>query len=170
MKIGYIKFSVILTFFEDDSNISFTDLPKSIQTKFNKILSLSTPKFKKYLETNISNMGAVCKNQVSHYLDLKIKNITIEKSNSFMGLFGNSITIDVFGTVNKVTKKIVGEMWCKKISDSEVKTLFESDSLIKHIDYSLKELGRGQPFSILTSNKKTYSFRFGNSKLLFMTK
>ena len=36
--------------------------------------------------------------------------------------------------------------------------------------YSLKELGRGQPFSILTSNKKTYSFRFGNSKLLFMTK
>jgi len=62
MKIGDIKFSVILTFFEDDSSISFTDLPKSIQTKFNKILSLSSPKFKKYLETNISNMGAVCKN------------------------------------------------------------------------------------------------------------
>ena len=99
-----------------------------------------------------------------------LKCVKCVKTESFIGLFGNTLLIDVFGTVNKVTKKIVGEMWCKKIFDSEVKTLFESDSLIKHIDYSLKELGRGQPFSILTSNKKTYSFRFGNSKLLFMTK
>ena len=170
MKIGDIKFSVSIIFYEDDSSISFSDIPKSIQSKFNKILSLSSPKFKKYLESNISNMGAVCKNEVSHYLDLKIKNITIEKSNSIMGLFGNSITIDVFGTVNKVTKKIVGENWCKTISDSDVKNLFSKEKLIKHIDFSLKELYRGQPFITLTSNKKQYYFQFGNSKLIFMTK
>ena len=170
MKVGDIKFSVSVIFYEDESSISFSDIPSSIQSKFNKILSLSTPKFKKYLEANISNMGSVCKNQVSHYLDLKIKNITIENSSSFMGLFGNSMSIEIFGTVNKVNKKVVGAMWCKKISDNEVKKLFDEDNLIKHIDNSLKELGRGEPFSKITNNKKSYSFRFGNSKLLFMAK
>jgi hypothetical protein len=169
MKIGDIKFSVSLTFYEDEKSVSFSDIPKSIQSKFNKILSLSTPKFKKYIESNISNMGSVCKNQVSHYLDLKIKNITTEKTESFMGLFGNSMSIEIFGTVNKVNKKVVGEMWCKKISDSEVKKLFSEDNLSKHIDYSLKELGRGEPFSKITNNKKSYSFRFGDSKIIFMT-
>ena len=170
MKVGDIKCSVKLTFYEDESNISFSDIPISVQTKFNKILSLSSPKFKKYLESNISNMGSVCKNQVSHYLDLKIKNITIEKSTSFMGLFGDSMSLEIFGTVNKVNKKVVGAMWCKKISDSEVKKLFNEDNLHNHIDNSLKELGRGEPFAKITNNKKTYSFRFGNSKLLLMIK
>ena len=168
MKIGLIKFSVVITFYENGSSISFSDIPKTIQSKLNKILT--SPKLKSYLESNISNMGSACKNQVSNYLDLKIKNITIEKSESFMGLFGSSIVIDVFGQVNKINKKVVGAMWCKKISEKEVNSLFDEGNIIGHINYSLKELERGEPVSKFVSNKKEYFFRFGESKLILMTK
>jgi hypothetical protein len=36
-------------------------------------IKFSYDQIRKYLEESISNMGAVCKNSVSHYLKLKIK-------------------------------------------------------------------------------------------------
>ena len=36
MKIGLIKFSIVITFYENGSSISFSDIPKTIQSKLSK--------------------------------------------------------------------------------------------------------------------------------------
>jgi len=118
-------------------------------------------KFQKYLEENISNMGAVCKNSVSHYLKLKIKKIKPIIKNPFLGIFGKkSVELEVEATINKVvSKKIKGSQWCqKKLSPTEIEKLFDEDKLQKHISWSINELRRGDPFKTITENKIKYYF------------
>lgn len=67
---------------------------------------LKTLKFKKYLEKNISDMGSACKNQVSHYLQLKIKKIKPVQTKPFLYFFGNhSINLEIEADINQIKKK-----------------------------------------------------------------
>ena len=155
-----MKFNVELKFYEDDNNINFNDIPTSIQKEFLDLLKTSS-KIKNYLEKNISNMGSVCKNNVSHYLKLKIKTIKPIKISSLFGLLGNSLKLDIDANVSQIKKKVVGEMWCgKELNAKEIKDLFTDDNLIDHIDTSIKELRRGNPIKTLTFKNKKYYFYF----------
>jgi len=108
-------------------------------------------KFKKYLEDGISDMGSVCKDSASHYLQLKIKKIK--------PVINKSVELEIDATVNSITKKITGQMWClKKLSESEVKKLLDEDKLLKHIRWSINELQAGDPFKTITEKKIKYSF------------
>ena len=94
--------------------VNFSNLPENVQKKFLDILANSV-KFKKYLEDGISNMGAVCKDSASHYLQLKIKKIKpiIEKSG--IGIFGKtSVDLEIDASANSVSKKIKGAQFCQK--------------------------------------------------------
>jgi hypothetical protein len=103
------------------------------------------------LEDGISNMGAACKDSASHYLQLKIKKIK--------PIINKSVELEIDATVNSITKKIPGQMWClKKLSESEVKKLLDEDKLKKHIKWSLNELQAGDPFKTITEKKIKYSF------------
>jgi hypothetical protein len=139
--------------------VNFSNIPQNVQKKFLDILANSV-KFRKYLEDGISNMGAACKDSVSHYLQLKIKKIKpiIEKSG--IGIFGKkTVDLEIDAIVNSITKKITGEQWClKKLSESEAKKLLDEDKLLKHISWSLSELQAGDPFKIITEKKIKYSF------------
>lgn len=137
--------------------VNFSNLPENVQKKFFDILANSV-KFKKYLEDGISDMGSVCKDSASHYLQLKIKKIkpVIEKS----------VELEIDASVNSVTKKITGEQWClKKLSESEVKKLLEEDKLMKHIKWSINELQAGDPFKTITEKKIKYSFYLKKSNV-----
>ena len=130
--------------------VKFSNLPENIQTKFLDILANSV-KFRKYLEDGISNMGAACKDSASHYLQLKIKKIK--------PVIKKSVELEIDATVNSITKKITGQMWClKKLSESEVKKLLDEDNLKKHIKWSLNELQAGDPFKTIMEKKIKYSF------------
>ncbi len=50
-----MKFTITLKIYKNDDTIHFTDIPNSIQKDI--FDTLKTPKFKKYLEKNISDMG-----------------------------------------------------------------------------------------------------------------
>jgi hypothetical protein len=159
-----MRFNVKIIFYEkqlaDSSEVSFTNLPVTAQKKFMDLFMKST-KFRKYLEENISNMGAVCKNSVSHYLKLKIKKIKPVIKNPFLGIFGKkSVELEVEATINKVVgKKIKGAQFCqKKLSQDEIEKLFDEDKLQKHISWSINELRRGDPFKTITENKIKYYF------------
>ena len=160
-----MRFNVKIIFHESrQSDISkevhFTNLPATIQKKFMDIFTKSA-KFRKYLEENISNMGAVCKNSVSHYLKLKIKKIKPIIKNPFLGIFGKkSVELEVEATINKVVgKKIKGAQFCQnKLSPDEIEKLFDEDKLKKHISWSINELRRGDPFKTITENKTKYYF------------
>ena len=108
-----MRFNVKVAFYKNEPvdypEVSFTNLPATIQKKFIDIFAKSA-KFRKYLEENISNMGAVCKNSVSHYLKLKIKKIKPIIKNPFLGIFGKtSVHLEIEATINKVVgKKIKG--------------------------------------------------------------
>jgi hypothetical protein len=155
-----MKFDCNLTFYEDDNKINFNDIPEKIQKTILDLLK-SSSKFKNYLEKNISNMGSVCKDKVSHYLKLKIKKIKPIKKESLFGLFGKSIDLEFDATINKTNKKVVGEMWCeKKLSAKEIKELFNEDNLLEHINFSLQELRRGNPFKTFKYKTKKYYFYF----------
>jgi hypothetical protein len=120
-------------------------------------------KFRKYLEENLSNMGAVCKNSVSHYLKLKIKKIKPVIKKPVLGIFGKiSIHLEIEAQVNKVAgKKIKGAQFCqKKLSQDEIDELFDEDKLQTHIHWSINELRRGDPFKTITENKTKYYFYF----------
>jgi hypothetical protein len=138
---------------------NFSNLPKNVQTKFLDLLANSV-KFKKYLEDGISDMGSVCKDSASHYLQLKIKKIKPIIKKPVLGIFGKTaVELEIDATVNKVTKKIKGEMWCqKKLSELEVKQLLDENKLQKHISWSINELRKGDPFKIITEKKIKYSF------------
>jgi hypothetical protein len=138
---------------------NFSNLPKNVQTKFLDLLANSA-KFRKYLEDGISNMGAACKDSASHYLQLKIKKIKPIIKKPVLGIFGKTaVELEIDATVNSITKKIKGEMWCqKKLSESEVKQLLDEDKLQKHISWSINELRKGDPFKIITEKNIKYSF------------
>jgi hypothetical protein len=131
--------------------VNFSNLPENVQKKFLDILANSV-KFKKYLEDGISNMGAACKDSESHYLQLKINKIKLVINKSGIGIFGKtSVELEIDASENSVTKKIKGEMWCKKIlSESEINKLLDEDKLQKHIKLSLNELQAGNPFKTVT--------------------
>jgi hypothetical protein len=159
-----MQFNVKITFYEnqlaDSPEVSFTQLPATIQKKFIDIFAKSA-KFRKYLEENISNIGAVCKNSVSHYLKLKIKKIKPVVKKPILGIFGKtSVHLEIDATMNKVVgKKIKGAQWCqKKLSPDETDKLFDEDKLQKHIHWSINELRRGDPFKTITEKKIKYYF------------
>jgi hypothetical protein len=139
--------------------VNFSNLPENVQKKFLDILANSA-KLKKYLEDGISDMGAACKDSASHYLQLKIKKIKPVIKKSGIGIFGKiSVELEIDANVNKVSKKITGQMWCqKKLSESEVKKLLDEDKLLKHIKWSLAELQAGDPFKTIIEKKIKYSF------------
>jgi hypothetical protein len=159
-----MRFNIKVAFYKNEpvnlTDVSFANLPATVQKKFITLLAKST-KFRKYLEENISNMGAVCKNSVSHYLKLKIKKIKPVIKNLFLGIFGKkSVELEVETTVNKVVgKKIKGAQWCQKnLSPTEIEKLFDEDKLQTHIHWSINELRRGDPFKTITENKTKYYF------------
>jgi hypothetical protein len=159
-----MHFNVKVAFYKNEpvdlTDVSFMNLPATTQKKFMDVFIKST-KFRKYLEENISNMGAVCKNSVSNYLKLKIKKIKPIIKNPFLGIFGKkSVELEVDATINKVAgKKIKGLQWCqKKLSPTEIEKLFDEDKLQKHISWSINELRRGDPFKTITENKTKYYF------------
>jgi hypothetical protein len=159
-----MHFNVKVAFYKNEpvdlTEVSFMNLPVTAQKKFMDVFIKST-KFRKYLEENISNMGAVCKNSVSNYLKLKIKKIKPIIKNPFLGIFGKkSVELEVDATINKVAgKKIKGLQWCqKKLSPTEIEKLFDEDKLQKHISWSINELRRGDPFKTITENKTKYYF------------
>ena len=159
-----MRFNIKVAFYKNEpvdlTDVSFANLPATAQKKFMDMFAKST-KFRKYLEENISNMGAVCKNSVSHYLKLKIKKIKPVIKNLFLGIFGKkSVELEVETTVNKVVgKKIKGAQWCQKnLSPTEIEKLFDEDKLQTHIHWSINELRRGDPFKTITENKTKYYF------------
>ena len=139
--------------------VNFSNLSENVQKKFLDLLANSA-KLRKYLADGISNMGAACKDSVSHYLQLKIKKIKPIIKKSGIGIFGKiAVELEIEASVNSVSKKIKGAQWCKKkLTDSEVKQLFDEDKLIKHIRWSLNELQAGDPFKTITEKKIKYSF------------
>jgi hypothetical protein len=139
--------------------VNFSNLPENVQKKFLDLLANSV-KFRKYLEDGISDMGSVCKDSASHYLQLKINKIKPVINKSGIGIFGKiSVELEIDSSVNSVNKKITGEQWClKKLSESEVKKLLDEDKLLKHIKWSLDELQAGDPFKTITEKKIKYSF------------
>ncbi len=151
-----MKFTIALSFYKNDDIINFTDIPISIQKDI--LNSFKTSSFKKYLEKNISNMGSACKNKVSHYLSLKIKKIKPMKTKPFLFFFGNhSINLEIEATISRIKKKVVGEQWCgKELNETEIKDLFNEDKMIDHIDSSVKELSRGDPFKTFHKNYYFY--------------
>ena len=155
-----MKFNSTLSFYEDDNKINFNNIPEKIQKTILDLLK-SSSKFKKYLEKNISNMSSVCKDKISHYLKLKIKKIKPIKTESLFGLFGNSVNLEIDANITKTNKKVVGEMWCeKKLSDKQIKELFNEDNVLEHINFSLQELKRGNPFKTFKYKTKEYYFYF----------
>jgi hypothetical protein len=139
--------------------VNFSNLPENVQKKFLDILANSA-KLRKYLEDGISNMGSVCKDSASHYLQLKIKKIKPIIKKPILGIFGKtSVELEIDASVNSVSKKIRGVQWCKKkLAESEVKKLLDEDKLLKHIRWSLNELQKGDPFKTITEKKIKYSF------------
>ncbi len=161
-----MRFNIKVAFYKNEpvdlTEVSFANLPATVQKKFIDVFAKSS-KFQKYLEDNISNMGAVCKNRVSHYLKLKIKKIKPLIKNPFLGIFGKtSVELEVEAQINKVAgKKIKGAPWCqKKLSQDEIDELFDESALLNHIRISLNELRRGDPFKTITENKTKYYFYF----------
>jgi hypothetical protein len=146
--------------------VYFSNLSENVQTKFLDLLANSA-KFRKYLEDGISNMGSVCKDSASHYLQLKINKIKPVINKSGIGIFGKtSVELEIDAIVNSITKKITGEQWClKKLSESEVKKLLDEDKLQKHIKWSLDELQAGNPFKTITEKKIKYSFYLEKSNV-----
>ena len=159
LKVKFHEKQSTESIYDIGKEVNFFNLPQNVQKKFLDILANSV-KFRKYLEDGISNMGAACKDSVSHYLQLKIKKIKpiIEKSG--IGIFGKkTVELDIDSSINMVTKKITGQMWCqKKLTESEVKQLFDEKKLMKHIRWSLDELQAGDPFKTITEKKIKYSF------------
>jgi len=159
-----MRFNIKVAFYKNEPtdfmDVSFANLPEIAQKKFMDVFAKSA-KFRKYLEDGISNMGAVCKNSVSHYLKLKIKKIKPIIKNPFLGIFGKTaVHLEIEAQVNKVAgKKIKGAQFCqKKLNPDEVEKLFDESKLQKHISWSINELRRGDPFKTITENKTKYYF------------
>jgi hypothetical protein len=115
-KINIMRFKLKVKFHEKQSTnsiydigkeVNFSNLPENVQKKLLDILANSV-KFKKYLEDGISDMGSVCKDLASHYLQLKIRKIK--------PVIKKSVELEIDATVNSITKKISGEQWLFNLS------------------------------------------------------
>lgn len=159
-----MRFNIKVAFYKNEptdfTDVSFANIPATAQKKFIDVFAKSA-KFRKYLEDSISNMGAVCKNSVSHYLKLKIKKIKPVIKKPVLGIFGKTaVNLEIEAQINKVAgKKIKGAQFCvKKLSPDEIDKLFDESALLNHIRTSLNELRRGDPFKTITENKIKYYF------------
>ena len=159
LKVKFHENQPTNSIYDIGKEVNFSNLPENVQKKFLDLLANSA-KFKKYLKDGISNMGAACKDSASHYLQLKIKKIKPVIKKSGIGIFGKtSVELEIDASVNSVNKKITGEQWCtKKLTEPEVKQLFDEDKLMKHIKWSLAELQAGDPFKTIIEKKIKYSF------------
>ncbi len=159
LKVKFHEKQSTNSIYDIGKEVNFSNIPQNVQKKFLDLLANST-KFRKYLEDGISNMGAACKDSVSHYLQLKIKKLKpiIEKSG--IGIFGKkTVELDIDASINMVTKKIKNAQWCtKKLTELEVMQLFDEKKLMKHIRWSVDELQAGDPFKTITEKKIKYSF------------
>jgi predicted RND superfamily exporter protein len=159
LKVKFHEKQSTNSIYDIGKEVNFSNLPQNVQKKFLDLLANSA-KFRKYLEDGISNMGAACRDSVSHYLQLKIKKIKPIINKSGIGIFGKkTVELNIDASINMVTKKITGQMWCqKKLNESEIKQLFDENKLLKHIRWSLNELQAGDPFKTITEKKIKYSF------------
>jgi len=159
-----MRFNIKVAFYKNEptdfTDVNFANIPATTQKKIMDVFAKSA-KFRKYLEDSISNMGAVCKNSVSHYLKLKIKKIKPVIKKPVLGIFGKTaVHLEIDAQINKVAgKKIKGAQFCqKKLSPDEVQKLFDEGKLQTHIHWSINELRRGDPFKTITENKTKYYF------------
>ena len=107
LKVKFHKKQPTNAVYDIGKEVNFSNLPENVQKKFLDLLAKSS-KFKKYLEDGISDMGSVCKDSASHYLQLKIKKIK--------PVIKKSVELEIDASVNSVTKKITGEQWLSNLS------------------------------------------------------
>lgn len=159
LKVKFHEKQPTNSIYDIGKEVNFSNLPENVQKKFLDILANSA-KLRKYLENGISNMGAACKDSASHYLQLKINKIKPVINKSGIGIFGKkTVELEIEANVNSVSKKIKDAQWCtKKLTEPEVKQLFDEDKLMKHIKWSLAELQAGDPFKTIIEKKIKYSF------------
>ena len=158
-----MKFIIVPEFYTDDSKVSVNSIPPKIQKEMMHAFEKSA-KFKTYLEKNISDMGSVCKNKVSHYLQLKIKKIKPTVKKSFFG--GDTVELHIEATVNRIKKKVVSAQWCgNELDTKEIDDLFSSANLETHIDESVKQLSAGEPFQTFDGK---HFFRFASASIVSM--
>ena len=62
----------------------------------------------------------------------------------------------------ELKKSLFKKLSKKELNKTEIKELFNEDNLINHIDYSVKELSRGNPFKKFD---KKYYFYFKSASL-----
>jgi hypothetical protein len=155
-----MKFIIVPEFYTNDSKVSLNSIPPKIQKEMMHAFEKSA-KFKTYLEKNISDMGSVCKNKVSHYLQLKIKKNKPTVKKSFFG--GDTVELHIEATANRIKKKVVSAQWCgKELDAKEIDDLFSSANLETHIDDSVKQLSAGEPFQTFDGK---HFFRFASASI-----
>lgn len=158
-----MKFIIVPEFYTNDSKVSLNSIPPKIQKEMMHAFEKSA-KFKTYLEKNISDMGSVCKNKVSHYLQLKIKKIKPTVQKSFFG--GDIVELHIEATVNRIKKKVVSAQWCgAELDAKEINDLFSSANLETHINDSVKQLSAGEPFQTFDGK---HFFRFASASIASM--
>jgi hypothetical protein len=158
-----MKFIIVPEFYTNDSKVSLNSIPPKIQKEMMHAFEKSA-KFKTYLEKNISDMGSVCKNKVSHYLQLKIKKIKPTVKKSFFG--GDTVELHIDATANRIKKKVVSAQWCgTELDATEIEDLFSSANLETHINDSAKQLSAGEPFQTFDGK---HFFRFASASVASM--
>ena len=158
-----MKFIIVPEFYTDDSKVSLNSIPPKIQKEMMHAFEKSA-KFKTYLEKNISDMGSVCKNKVSHYLQLKIKKVEPTIKKSFFA--SDTVELHIDAPVDRIKKKVVSEQWCgKELDAKEIEDLFSSANLETHINESVKQLSAGEPFQTFDGK---HFFRFASASIASM--
>ena len=155
-----MKFIIVLEFYTNDSKVSLNSIPQKTQKQIMHTFKNSA-KFKTYLEQNISDMGSVCKNKVSHYLQLKIK--TVEPTIKKLFFTSDTVELHIDATVDRIKKKVVSAQWCgKELDAKEIEDLFSSTNLETHINESVKQLSAGEPFQTFDGK---HFFRFASASV-----
>ena len=158
-----MKFIIVPEFYTDDSKVSHNGIPPKIQKEMMQLFKNSA-KFKTYLEQNISDMGSVCKNKVSHYLQLKIKTVKPTIKKSFFT--SDTVELHIHATVDRIKKNVVSAQWCgKELDAKEIEDLFSSTNLETHINESVKQLSAGEPFQTFDGK---HFFRFASASIASM--
>jgi hypothetical protein len=157
-----MKFIIVPEFYTDDNKVSHNGIPPKIQKEMMQLFKNSA-KFKTYLEQNISDMGSVCKNKVSHYLKLKINKVEPTIKKSFFA--SDTVELHIDATVDRIKKKkkVVSAQWCgKELDAKEIEDLFSSTNLETHINESVKQLSAGEPFQTFDGK---HFFRFASASM-----
>jgi predicted RND superfamily exporter protein len=117
LKVKFHEKQSTNSIYDIGKEVNFSNIPENVQKKFLDLLANSA-KFRKYLEDGISNMGAACKDSVSHYLQFKIKKIKPIINKSSIGIFGKkTVELEIDANINKVSKKIKDAQWLSNLSE-----------------------------------------------------